>query len=46
MAHYDLGNDFYKLWLDKSMTYSGALFEDDANRSLEDVRKSQIPAHP
>lgn len=25
-AHYDLGNDFYKLWLDKSMTYSSALF--------------------
>ncbi len=25
-AHYDLGNDFYKLWLDDSMTYSSALF--------------------
>jgi cyclopropane-fatty-acyl-phospholipid synthase len=25
-AHYDLGNDFYKLWLDRSMTYSSALF--------------------
>lgn len=24
--HYDLGNDFYKLWLDPSMTYSSALF--------------------
>ena len=24
--HYDLGNDFYQLWLDKSMTYSSALF--------------------
>ncbi len=24
--HYDLGNDFYKLWLDKTMTYSGAYF--------------------
>ncbi|MFK7902359.1 MAG: class I SAM-dependent methyltransferase [Nitratireductor sp.] len=28
-AHYDLGNDFYSLWLDKSMTYSSALFKDD-----------------
>ena len=28
-AHYDLGNDFYKLWLDPSMTYSSALFSDD-----------------
>ena len=25
--HYDLGNDFYKLWLDDSMTYSSALFK-------------------
>lgn len=26
--HYDLGNDFYKLWLDPSMTYSSAIFYD------------------
>lgn len=26
-AHYDLGNDFYRLWLDESMTYSAALFD-------------------
>lgn len=26
-AHYDLGNDFYKLWLDETMTYSSALFD-------------------
>ena len=26
-AHYDIGNDFYRLWLDRSMTYSSALFE-------------------
>jgi cyclopropane-fatty-acyl-phospholipid synthase len=26
LAHYDLGNDFYRLWLDPSMTYSSALF--------------------
>jgi len=26
-AHYDLGNDFYKLWLDDTMTYSSALFK-------------------
>ncbi|HBC07999.1 MAG TPA: SAM-dependent methyltransferase [Rhodospirillaceae bacterium] len=25
-AHYDLGNDFYGLWLDETMTYSSALF--------------------
>lgn len=27
MAHYDLGNEFYRLWLDPSMTYSSAIFE-------------------
>jgi cyclopropane-fatty-acyl-phospholipid synthase len=32
-AHYDLGNDFYSLWLDKSMTYSSGLF--DSSNSLE-----------
>jgi len=26
--HYDLGNDFYQLWLDETMTYSSALFND------------------
>jgi cyclopropane-fatty-acyl-phospholipid synthase len=25
--HYDLGNDFYRLWLDETMTYSSALFD-------------------
>lgn len=28
-AHYDVGNEFYQLWLDESMTYSSALFTDD-----------------
>ena len=27
-AHYDIGNTFYRLWLDESMTYSSALFAD------------------
>ncbi|SDZ32689.1 cyclopropane-fatty-acyl-phospholipid synthase [Jannaschia faecimaris] len=26
-AHYDLGNDFYALWLDRTMTYSAGVFE-------------------
>jgi len=25
-AHYDIGNEFYQLWLDSSMTYSSAIF--------------------
>jgi cyclopropane-fatty-acyl-phospholipid synthase len=28
-AHYDIGNAFYSAWLDPSMTYSSALYEDD-----------------
>ena len=32
--HYDLGNDFYSLWLDDTMTYSSALF-DNGQESLE-----------
>ncbi len=32
--HYDLGNDFYRLWLDDTMTYSSALFE-TGQESLE-----------
>ena len=29
-AHYDLGNDFYALWLDPSMTYSSAIYHNGA----------------
>lgn len=32
--HYDLGNDFYSLWLDETMTYSSALFS-SGQESLE-----------
>ncbi|MGB0913814.1 MAG: class I SAM-dependent methyltransferase, partial [Phaeobacter italicus] len=32
--HYDLGNDFYALWLDDTMTYSSAIFE-TGQESLE-----------
>ena len=30
--HYDLGNEFYALWLDETMTYSSALFDTGANK--------------
>lgn len=36
-AHYDLGNDFYQLWLDPSMTYSSALFS-DPDQTLESAQ--------
>ena len=32
--HYDLGNDFYRLWLDPSMSYSSACFDGDAHDDL------------
>ncbi len=35
-AHYDLGNDFYRLWLDPKMMYSAAYFE-TSDTSLEDA---------
>ena len=35
MAHYDLGNDFYKLWLDPSMSYSAAVYRQADDGSLE-----------
>ncbi len=30
-AHYDLGNDFFKLWLDPTMMYSSGIFEDSTS---------------
>jgi cyclopropane-fatty-acyl-phospholipid synthase len=42
-AHYDLGNGFYSAWLDPSMTYSSAVFE-DAAQSLEDAQRSKYAA--
>ncbi len=36
-AHYDMGNDFYALWLDSTMTYSSALFE-GRNIGLEEAQ--------
>ncbi len=35
--HYDLGNEFYGLWLDDTMTYSSALFE-TGQESLENAQ--------
>jgi len=38
-AHYDVGNEFYALWLDKSMTYSSALFGQAAD--LEQAQRNK-----
>ncbi|MCE5972011.1 cyclopropane-fatty-acyl-phospholipid synthase family protein [Sinirhodobacter sp. WL0062] len=38
-AHYDLGNAFYRLWLDPSMTYSSALFDQNDDLHSAQLRK-------
>lgn len=40
-AHYDLGNDFYSAWLDRTMTYSSARFA-SPNSSLEDAQLLKV----
>lgn len=42
-AHYDLGNDFYRLWLDPSMTYSSALYDKSqtATQNLEQAQDAK-----
>lgn len=39
-AHYDLGNDFYRLFLDETMTYSSAVFE-APDQSLGDAQRNK-----
>ena len=33
--HYDLGNDFFSLWLDETLTYSSAIFNDNSKNLSE-----------
>ena len=40
-AHYDLGNDFYRLWLDQRMIYSSAIFLSDGE-TLEGAQNRKI----
>jgi cyclopropane-fatty-acyl-phospholipid synthase len=40
-AHYDLGNDFYRLWLDPSMSYSSAWFEGDRTGDLVAAQRAK-----
>ena len=42
-AHYDLGNEFYALWLDATMTYSSALFR-DSQQTLRDAQTEKYRA--
>jgi cyclopropane-fatty-acyl-phospholipid synthase len=40
-AHYDIGNAFYALWLDRTWTYSSACFDGDPARSLADAQTAK-----
>ena len=40
-SHYNLGNDFYKLWLDSTLSYSCAYFE-DGNETLEEAQYKKV----
>jgi cyclopropane-fatty-acyl-phospholipid synthase len=41
-AHYDLGNPFYRVWLDETMNYSSAWFDGQATRSLPDAQRAKV----
>ena len=38
--HYDLGNDFFSLWLDRSLTYSSAIFK-EPDQDLFEAQKNK-----
>jgi cyclopropane-fatty-acyl-phospholipid synthase len=46
LAHYDLGNDFYRQWLDPTMSYSSALFAEPLNgeEALETAQRRKVSA--
>lgn len=41
-AHYDLGNAFYRLWLDTTMNYSSALFQGDMNQDVQTAQDAKV----
>ena len=41
-AHYDIGNPFYRLWLDETMNYSSAWFDGDPSRPLPLAQHAKV----
>ena len=41
-AHYDIGNPFYRLWLDETMNYSSALFEGDLEPPMAQAQQAKV----
>jgi cyclopropane-fatty-acyl-phospholipid synthase len=42
LHHYDLGNEFYRLWLDEQLVYTCAYFDDDCSRTLEQAQVAKL----
>ncbi|MCC9596547.1 MULTISPECIES: cyclopropane-fatty-acyl-phospholipid synthase family protein [unclassified Rubrivivax] len=41
-AHYDLGNPFYRLWLDETMNYSSAWFDGDTDKPMPEAQRAKV----
>ena len=41
-AHYDLGNEFYSLWLDGTMNYSSAWFDGDLSQAMATAQQAKV----
>ena len=41
-AHYDLGNAFYRLWLDETMNYSSALFQGNPDQPMAQAQTAKV----
>ncbi len=41
-AHYDLGNEFYRLWLDPTMNYSSAWFQGDRSQPMPQAQQAKV----
>jgi cyclopropane-fatty-acyl-phospholipid synthase len=41
-AHYDIGNPFYRLWLDETMNYSSALFDGNLAQPLPQAQRAKV----
>ena len=44
-AHYDVGDDFFRLWLDPEMVYSAALFADERDDNLAAAQHRKLDHH-
>jgi cyclopropane-fatty-acyl-phospholipid synthase len=43
--HYDVGNEFFRLWLDESLTYSSAMWSGSTDQSLAVAQQTKLDYH-